>query len=1085
MEDMSHGRAVLFLFGWSLAAGVLAGCGRAGDPSSESAVAVAAVAPDGAGAAAGLLPGDLVVSFRGAGGAAGALPSGFAFAELEIEQVPRGPVELTVRRGGRELTIKLPPWEWQVTVEHRSPSPAGRAWAAFNRAEEEARDFELDAAIAAYGEALAGARAAGPPLFAALVLERRGTALANANDFPGAERDFEESLALRRKAAPASLSEAASLQTWGRFEADRSNPTAAEPLLAAARALRSKLAPDSLAHARTLNALGFTAWTKDDFDRALPLYQQGLALVRKVRPQSMDEARFLNNLGLVARSVGDLPAADAYFTGALALLQKLVPGGDALPRVYVNLGLNAIDRGDLERAEAYFRQALERLERLTPGSLAVSNAFISLGQVARDRGDFPTAVEHYRRALAIRRKLAPGSLDEAESLSHLAWIAREEGRLDEAEALYRRCLEIRRKEAPDSSEVGFSLATLGTVALRRQDIEEARRLGEEGLALFDKTAPGSLGASRALGFLADVEMEAGNWSAAAKHLDRALAVVRRVAPGSRREADLLLHRADMVRRSGRPAAEVEAASTQAIEVIEDLVERAGSHEDKASFRAQYAVAYHTLLRAKIALGRPAEAFQVLERSRARSLLALLAQRDIAWSADLTAAQRSKLSRLERDYERSQGELARLDPDRERPRLDALLADLARLRGERASLLAEIARASPRYATLKIPRPLDLAGARRHLDPGTLLLSYAVGIEETVLFAVAADPALPGGLQAVTLPIGHEALATEVELFRSLILRGREQPVPEAALLAQGRKLYDLLLAPAEPWIGRSRRLLLSADGPLHTLPFAALVRPGSPSSFLAEARPLHTVLSATLYAEVKRGRSEGRDSTGSVVAFADPRLPAPRPAPAVHRGSSPLGRYRQGLPSLPASREEGETLAALYGSRAMLWTGAAATEERAKRSGGARYLHFALHALLDPRSPLDSALTFSEPREKDADNGLLQAWEIFEGARFEVDLVTLSACETGLGKDAAGEGLIGLTRAFQYAGARSILASLWSVQDRSTAFLMERFYTRLRAGQTKDVALQGAQRDLLSGSRRAELAHPYHWAAFELIGDWR
>ncbi|RPH55744.1 CHAT domain-containing protein, partial [bacterium] len=113
----------------------------------------------------------------------------------------------------------------------------------------------------------------------------------------------------------------------------------------------------------------------------------------------------------------------------------------------------------------------------------------------------------------------------------------------------------------------------------------------------------------------------------------------------------------------------------------------------------------------------------------------------------------------------------------------------------------------------------------------------------------------------------------------------------------------------------------------------------------------------------------------------------------------------------------------------------------------------------------------------------LQAWEIFERVRLDADLVTLSSCETGLGRDAAGEGLIGLTRAFQYAGARSILASLWSVSDRSTAELMQRFYALLRAGHPKDLALQAAQREMVRAGGAS--SHPYHWAAFELIGDWR
>jgi CHAT domain-containing protein len=157
--------------------------------------------------------------------------------------------------------------------------------------------------------------------------------------------------------------------------------------------------------------------------------------------------------------------------------------------------------------------------------------------------------------------------------------------------------------------------------------------------------------------------------------------------------------------------------------------------------------------------------------------------------------------------------------------------------------------------------------------------------------------------------------------------------------------------------------------------------------------------------------------------------------------------------------------------------------------------------------PLDSAIALSVPEDPEfgGNNGLLQAWEIFESLRIRADLVTLSGCETALGPELAGEGIVGLTRAFQYAGARTVLASLWSVTDRSTSELMKRFYGYLRAGQTKDQALRSAQMDMIrdaaageeetlvtrgvkvlaKGTGETSHASPFYWAAFQLFGDWR
>jgi CHAT domain-containing protein len=168
-----------------------------------------------------------------------------------------------------------------------------------------------------------------------------------------------------------------------------------------------------------------------------------------------------------------------------------------------------------------------------------------------------------------------------------------------------------------------------------------------------------------------------------------------------------------------------------------------------------------------------------------------------------------------------------------------------------------------------------------------------------------------------------------------------------------------------------------------------------------------------------------------------------------------------------------------------LWLGAEATEERAKQVGPeARIIHFATHGFVDEDFPLESGLALATPQPGDEgrDNGLLQAWEVFESVRIDADLVTLSACRTALGKEVRGEGLVGLTWAFEYAGARSVLASLWEVDDASTAELMRQFYRALHDGAPTAKALRQAQIDLL---RRPATSAPFFWAAFQLVGDWR
>jgi CHAT domain-containing protein len=285
----------------------------------------------------------------------------------------------------------------------------------------------------------------------------------------------------------------------------------------------------------------------------------------------------------------------------------------------------------------------------------------------------------------------------------------------------------------------------------------------------------------------------------------------------------------------------------------------------------------------------------------------------------------------------------------------------------------------------------------------------------------------------------------------------------------------------------SAHLLVIPDGPLHLVPFAALVeRDGPRPIFLVERRRVSRAMSLTLMAAASAQAPPVEPR--AVVAFGDPLAPG--------EGA--------GAPRLPHARTEVRELARLFGAGTRVFVGSEATEARARAlAPEAGYLHFAGHAQADDRFPHDTYLALASSPGPDGPDGRLQAREICGQLRLKSALVVLSGCETAAGPELGGAGLLGLTYAFRLAGARTVVASLWPVSDRSTATLMRAFYSRLRSGLGPEEALRGAQAGMIEGPVAAEggwasaarrllrrpgpadeeldASHPYYWAAFQVF----
>ncbi len=796
--------------------------------------------------------------------------------------------------------------------------------------------------------------------------------------------------------------------------------------------------------------------------------------------------------------------AEASYRSALVIRQATWGESLGVAISLNNLGTVAWFRSDLEQAAEHYKRSLGIREQLAPGSLQVAGSLNNLGIVARSRGDLERAAEHYQRAFEIREHLAPGSLQVANILNNLGNVALTRGDLEQAAEHYQRALEIYEKFAPRSLQVAASLNNLGNVALTRGDLEQAVEHHQRGLEIRDQLAPGSLQVAASLNNLGNVALTRGDLEQAAEHYQRALEIQEQLAPGSLEIAKTLSDSGKVARQQGEPeqAAAFFDRSMAALEA--QMGKLGGSHDLQGRFRAKYRTIYRDSLELYLELDQPEEAFNILERSRARTFLAMLTERDVNFSADASTELDRARRRLATRHDRLLHQMMGLSQTQDQDKVEAFTRELQDLRLQHEETMEAIRRASPKLAALQDPKPLDLQSIRESLDPGTVLLSYSVGEKESHLFVVTRA----GALEVHPLP-GLKSLKGDVESFRNLI-QDRSFPTYRRAMLDDlSNQLYKALVEPAKEWLESSERALILPDGPLHLLPFGALVRepgtdPTTPGQFLVEWKPLHFALSGTVYAEIKNSRpataQEGRRI--ALAAFGDPRYPQ-------HFGSrneDPIGdvRLRSAVERnlfdfqpLPFTRHEVEEIARLFPKSTQTYLGLEATEERAKAlNPKVRFVHFAAHAYSDDRDPLSSAvvLTIPEQLTDDRDNGLLQVWEIFERLRLDAELVVLSACETGLGETQGGDGLISLSRAFQYAGARTVAASLWRVPDRETAQLMLHFYRRLVAGQPKDAALRGAQLSLIRDpiqvtNRRGELVKsdasaPYYWAAFQIYGDW-
>ncbi len=808
------------------------------------------------------------------------------------------------------------------------------------------------------------------------------------------------------------------------------------------------------------DVLGETIKAQEHFERA--------RLLAKRLGDNLNEGSALNNIGKLYNDAADFQTALDYYRRALPLFADR-PDRRAL--TLNNIGVAYSVLGEPERALDYFQQSLAIL-KAGRDRTAESQTLSNIGFVYQRLSKYREALDYYAQARAMQQKIG-NRAQEAQTLELLGTAYSEMGQPDKAVEYHQQSLEIQRATKNIRREA-LSLNSLGHVYSLLGQPEKALDYFAQSLSIL-RTIKDLNTTAVVLEGRARVEQQLRKLNDARKDIEESLSL------------------------------------------IETVRARSGSQQNRASYLASKEEAYDLYvdllmqLHAKDPAARyDAEALQVRERGRARSLLEMLNEAHVdieqGVSADLVKRER-EIRQLINAKAQRQIQLTATNGNRQE--IETFDKEIRALEDEYQQVQVAIRKASPAYAELTQPQPLDLKGIQQQLDPETALLEYSLGDKRSYLWVVTQS-----SLKTYELPKGEEIGNLAQQVYESLTARSVTKSVETAAerqaritaadaqLRQSAAQLGQMILAPALTELG-TKRLAIVADGALQYVPFAAL-------SADKEYRPLvvdHEIVSlpsASSLAVQRQSLANRRVAPKGLAVLADPvfsiadtrfkssvgakevasTVPSTNDTRIIeHLSGGQAGQLA--IRRLPFTRQEADQIMAVAPTGANF----KALDFRASRSVATsgelsqyRYVHFATHGYLDTARSGLSAIVLSMIDERgNPQDGFLRTHDIYN-LKLPAELVVLSACETGLGKDVKGEGVEGLTRGFMYAGARRVVVSLWNVNDRATASLMQRLYVgMLKSNKTPAAALRAAQIELL---RTRQWQSPYYWAAFVMQGEW-
>lgn len=748
-------------------------------------------------------------------------------------------------------------------------------------------------------------------------------------------------------------------------------------------------------------------------------------------------------------------------------------------RVLTDIGRAYMYLVEYKKSAQYFEQSLLVSQAIAdrPGE---AYSLARIGEAHLALGDKQKAMDYANRSLLTFRALGDLS-GQASALKFMArtWFALGDKRKahecwDQASALYRTLAVGQSVDYWESA----TLLEIGRAYLSVREYEEALRYFNQYLQ-SSRSQGSDLGEIIVRSDMARLELERGNLVGARSQMEPLLTVLE---------------------------------SSRENIVSQDL--RVSYFSSMRQYYEFYIDVLMRLHKEQPAEGHDAAALQASERARARGLVELLmeARADIRQGADAAVVRRERslrdlINAIDKDLLMPDGKLTKEQAAEAEKELGSLVSQYHQVRAQMRSN-------SPRYAALTQPQSLSLKEIQQSvLDADTSLLEYLLGDERSYLWLVTQSSIL-----SYELPKRSEVEAAARRVYESLTARQQVARRTDAERLKRIAKadaefqtaslaLSKMLLGPVSPQL-RTKRLLIVADGALQFVPFAAL----PVSKTMKNASPLvfeHEIVSlpsASALAVLRRDTADREHAGKAIAVIADPvfdredprvRLREKPKRPALKRDSrmTDLERAmrdvalldsRGNLSRLPFSREEAEAILAVapkgQAFKALDFKASKAVLESPEMSRHG-IVHFATHALLNSKHPELSGIVLSLVDEQGrAQDGFLRLHDIYN-LNLPAELVVLSACQTALGKEVKGEGLLGLTRGFMYSGAKQVMASLWKVDDGATAEFMRGFYQGIFSrGLKPAAALRAAQIEM---RKKRQWGSPYYWAAFVLQGEYR